>query len=155
MPKLDLEAITQTNRTGYPAPFDEAVQGRWYRRLAPAGGLSAFGASHVVLKPGAWSSQRHYHHGEDELLVMLAGEAVLVEDGGRTILHPGDICAWPKGAPNGHTVINESDADCIMVAISAGPNTGGFYPDIDMIWDDQGAYRHKDGTPYDSPARPA
>jgi hypothetical protein len=42
-------------------PFDAAVAGRWWRRLAPAGGLTAFGASHVVLKPGGWSSQRHWH----------------------------------------------------------------------------------------------
>ena len=44
----------------------EVVQGRWYRRLAPAGGLTDFGFSHVTLKPGAWSSQRHWHEGEDE-----------------------------------------------------------------------------------------
>jgi uncharacterized cupin superfamily protein len=31
------------------------------------------GAQHVVLKPGAWSSQRHWHDDEDELLVMLSG----------------------------------------------------------------------------------
>ena len=36
-----------------------------------------------MLKPGAWSSQRHWHNGEDEFLVMLSGEAVLVEDDGR------------------------------------------------------------------------
>src|SRR3546814_13383666 len=84
MPKLDLDTIPQTNATGYPAPFDRAVAGRWYRRLAPPTGLSDFAASHVVLKPGAWSSQRHWHDGEDEMLVMIAGEAVLVEDDGRT-----------------------------------------------------------------------
>ena len=39
MPKLDLDAIAQTNRTGYPAPYDQAVAGRWYRRLAPAAGV--------------------------------------------------------------------------------------------------------------------
>jgi hypothetical protein len=33
MPKLDLAAIPQTNATGYPAPFDAAVAGRWYRPL--------------------------------------------------------------------------------------------------------------------------
>jgi uncharacterized cupin superfamily protein len=155
MPKLDLAAIPQTNRTGYPAPFDAAVQGRWYRRLAPAAGLSHFGASHVVLKPGAWSSQRHFHHGEDEMVVMLSGEAVLVEDEGKTPLRPGDVCAWAKGVANGHVIVNESAADCVMIAISAGPNTGGFYPDIDMIWGDDDRYRHKDGTPYENPGRPA
>jgi hypothetical protein len=48
---------------------------------------------------------------------------------------------------NGHHLVNESDADCSYVAISAGPDGGGVYPDIDMVWDDQGNYRHKDGTP--------
>ena len=59
MPKLDLEAIELVSSTGYPEPFDRVVAGRWYRRLAPPGGLTRMGASHVVLKPGAWSSQRH------------------------------------------------------------------------------------------------
>ena len=79
MPKVDFDAIEQVNRTGYPSPFNEEVRGRWYRRLAPASGLTDFGVSHVTLKPGAWSSQRHWHDGEDEFLVMLSGEAVLVE----------------------------------------------------------------------------
>jgi uncharacterized cupin superfamily protein len=147
MPKLDLEAIPQSNATGYPEPFDAAVQGRWWRRLAPAGGLTAMGASHVVLKPGAWSSQRHWHKGEDELLVMLSGEAVLVEDDARTLLRPGDVCAWAEGAENGHHLINESAADCSFIAISAGPDLGGEYPDIDMTFDAEGYY-HRDGTPY-------
>jgi uncharacterized cupin superfamily protein len=147
MPKIDLDSIPQTNRTGYPPPFDQDVKGRWYRRLAPAGGLTEFGASHVVLKPGAWSSQRHWHDTEDELLVMIAGEAVLVEDEGRTVLKPGDVCAWPKGDTNGHHVINESDADCVFVAISGGLDTTGWYSDIDMKWD-RDVYLHKDGTSY-------
>ncbi|HBM05272.1 MAG TPA: transcriptional regulator, partial [Erythrobacter sp.] len=69
MPKLDLDAIPQTNATGYPAPFDAPVSGRRYRRLAPACGLEHLRASHVVLEPGAWSSQRHWHTDLDELLV--------------------------------------------------------------------------------------
>jgi len=148
MPKLDLDAIPQSNATGYPAPFDRQVEGRWWRRLAPAGGLTAMGASHVVLRPGAWSSQRHWHKGEDELLVMLSGEAVLVEQDSRTVLRAGDVCAWAEGAANGHHLVNESDADCSFVAVSAGPNLGGEYPDIDMMWDETDRFLHKDGTPY-------
>ena len=148
MPKLDLESIPQSNTTGYPQPFDAEVEGRWWRRLAPLGGLTEMGASHVVLRPGGWSSQRHWHEAEDELIVMLSGEAVLVEDAGRTTLRPGDVCAWAKGATNGHHLINESDSDCCFIAISAGDHDGGgAYSDIDMTFGADG-YFHKDGTPY-------
>ena len=153
MPRIDLDAIEQVNRTGYPPPFNEPVAGRWYRRLAAAAGLTEFGVSHVVLKPGAWSSQRHWHDGEDEFLVMLSGEAVLVEDDGRTTLRPGDCCAWPKGSTNGHHLINESDAECSFICMSGGKNEGGGYSDIDMIFTPEGTYAHKDGSPYDDAKR--
>lgn len=149
MPKIDLDALPQTNRTGYHAPFDAAVAGRWYRRLAPAAGLTEFTASHVVLKPGAWSSQRHWHDGEDEMVVMLSGEAVLIEDDGRTVLRAGDIAAWPKGTTNGHHLVNESGADCCFIAIGAGERTGGGYSDIDMLFTADSRYIRKDGTPYE------
>ena len=113
MPKIDLDAIEQTNRTGYPPPFNEAVAGRFVRRLSPATGLTDFGVSHVVLKPGAWSSQRHWHDGEDEFLVMVSGEAVLVEDDGSVILRAGDLAAFPKGTGNGHHLRNDSDAEVL------------------------------------------
>ena len=155
MPKIDLQSIEQINRTGYPSPFNEAVQGRWYRRLAPAAGLTAFGASHVVLKPGAWSSQRHWHDGEDEFLVMLDGEAVLIEDDGPTILRAGDCAAWPKGNTNGHHLVNESNSDCSFIVMSGGTNTGGGYSDIDLVFTAEGGFAHRDGTPYPEAKRPA
>ena len=148
MPKLDIDTIPQTNATGYPAIYADVVQGRWYRRLAPFSGLSDFGASHVVLQPGAWSAQRHWHEGEDELLVMLSGRAVLVEDDGETELGPGDIAAWPMGVRNGHHLINRSSEPCSFVCVSAGTNRGGAYPDIDMMFTADDRYVHKDGTPY-------
>lgn len=149
MPKIDLTAIEQTNRTGYPAPFDADVAGRFGRRLAPATGLTDFGVSHVVLKPGAWSSQRHWHDGEDEFLVMLEGEAVLVEDDGPVALRPGDLAAFPKGIRNGHHLRNESDRDCAFVVFGGGVCTGGGYSDIDMLFTAEGKYVHKDELPYD------
>jgi len=148
MPKLDLDSIEQTNRTGYPPPFDKDVAGRWYRRLAPPGGLTQFGVSHVTLKPGAWSSQRHWHDDEDEFLVMLSGEAVLVEDEGRTVLRAGDCAAWPAGVKNGHHLCNESDSDCTFVVVGSGAGGAGGYSDIDMMWTADGTYTRKDGTPY-------
>jgi len=154
MPKISLDEIPQTNATGYPAPFDLQVKGRNYRRLAPVSGLSHMGASHVVLKPGAWSSHRHWHKGEDEFVVMLSGEAILVEDGGETILSSGDLAAFPAGQPNGHHLQNRSGADCVYLAFSAGNRSkGGCYSDIDMLFTDDGYYR-KDGTKYDTERLP-
>lgn len=148
MPKLDLDTIPPTNATGYPAPFDAPVAGRWYRRLAPPSGLTTIGASHVVLTPGAWSSQRHWHDRHDELVVMIAGEAVLVEDGGETVLRAGDVAAFPKGVRDGHHLQNRSAADCVFVAIGAGgADDWGEYADIDMRFVAD-RYEHKDGTPY-------
>ncbi len=148
MPKICLEEIPQTNATGYPAPFDAAVSGRWYRRLAPTGGLTQMGASHVVLKPGAWSSQRHWHDGEDELVIMLSGEAALIEDDCETLLHPGDVAAFPAGVHNGHHLINRGDVDCVFIAIGTGDRAqGGGYSDIDMLFGESG-YTRKDGSPY-------
>ena len=154
MPKIDLDAIPQSNATGYPPPFDAPVKGRMWRRLAPVGGLTEMGASHVVLKPGAWSAQRHWHDDEDELVVMLTGNAVLIDDKGETPVGPGDVLAWAKGDTNGHHIVNRSDRDCSYVAISAGNRDGGgAYSDIDMMFSGDG-YFHKDGTPYETARLP-
>jgi uncharacterized cupin superfamily protein len=148
MPKIGLDSLEQTNRTGYPPPFDGPVAGRWQRKVGEAAGLALLGARHVVLEPGAWSSQRHWHEGEDELLVMLSGRAVLVEDGGETDVSPGDILAWPASVRNGHHLINRSSETCSFVCVSAGPDTGGGYSDIDMMWTAENGFIHRDGTPY-------
>ncbi|WP_166745603.1 cupin domain-containing protein [Sphingomonas naasensis] len=149
MPKLDLDTIPQTNATGYPAPFSDAVQGRWYRRLAPASGIGDFGFSHVTLAPGAWSSQRHWHEGEDEFVVMLAGEAVLVDDAGETMMRPGDVAAFPKNDGNGHVLQNRSDAECVFIAVGRPSASACHYPDIDMhLPMGGGPFRRKDGSAF-------
>ena len=148
MPKIDLSAVPQVNTTKYPTPYDQEVAGRWNRRLRPATGLTALGASHCVLKPGAWSSQRHWHRLADELVVMLEGEAVLVDDGGETVLRAGDVAVFPRGVEDGHHLQNRSDRDCAFLAVSAGDEgDSGSYPDIDLQFRPDG-YFHKDGTPY-------
>jgi uncharacterized cupin superfamily protein len=149
MPKLELDAIPQTNATGYPAPFDAMVEGRWYRRLAPVAGLTLMGASHVTLAPGGYSSQRHWHRGQDELVVVIAGEAVLIDDSGETLVRAGDVLAFPAGEANGHHMHNRSGEPCVCVAISAGAGAAdsGIYSDIDMVFDAEG-YARKDGTRY-------
>jgi uncharacterized cupin superfamily protein len=149
MPKLDLDSIEQINRTGYPPPYDAPMGKRHYRRLAPAAGIEDFGASHVVLEPGGISSQRHWHEGEDELVVMLEGDAILIEGESETVMRPGDVAAFPKGIANGHHLVNRSNAPCVFLAIGRPAESDCHYPDIDVHLDAvSGTYTHKDGRPY-------
>jgi len=150
MPKVDLSQIEQTNRTCYPPPYANDVAGRRYRRVGQAAGLTDIGVSHCVLEPGAWSSQRHWHEGIDEFVVMLDGEAVLIEEDGETILRPGDCAVFPKDVPNAHHLINRSDRNCSFLAIDGRYGEGDcHYADIDLHYDaaSDGMTR-KDGTPY-------
>lgn len=149
MPKIKLDEIEQTNRTGYPGPYAGDVKGRWYRRIGDIAGFTDFGASHVVLKPGATSAQRHWHEDEDEMVVMLSGEATLVEEGSRVPMRAGDVAIFPKGAADGHHLINESGRDCAFIAIGRQGTGIVHYPDIDLRWNGpEDRYEHKDGTPY-------
>ena len=149
MPKLDLDSIERINRTGYPPPYSEPMAKRHYRRLAPAAGLTDFGASHVTLEPGGISSQRHWHEGEDEFLVMIDGEAVLIEDEGETILAAGDCAAFPKAVPNGHHLVNRSGRACTFVVVGRPATSACHYPDIDLHLDiESGTFTRKDGSAY-------
>lgn len=150
MPKVELDAIRATNRTGYPPPYKDDVAGRLYRRVGKATGLTEIGISHCVLEPGAWSSQRHWHEGIDEFVVVLEGEAMLVEDGGETLLRAGDCAAFPKDVPNGHRLVNRSDRRCVFLAIDCRIGEGDcHYPDVDLHAPaGRDGYTHKDGSPY-------
>jgi uncharacterized cupin superfamily protein len=102
-----------------------------------------------VLKPGGISSERHWHEGEDEFVVMISGEAFLVEDEGETVMRPGDCAAFAKGIPNGHHLVNRSANDCVFIAVGKIAATDCHYPDIDLLLDGETMkFAHKDRTPY-------
>ena len=82
MPKLDIAAIAPRKGSIYPAPFAELAKDRLKRALGNAGGLSDFGVNLVTLPPGSWSSQRHWHSAEDELVYILSGELMMITDRG-------------------------------------------------------------------------
>lgn len=150
MPKIDISGIPKTIGTGYPPEFNEPCAERIRQRLGDAGGLTDFGINLVSLPPGNWSSQRHWHSDEDELVYVLQGELTLVEDGGETILVTGDCAAFVKGSGNGHHLINRSSAVAIYLEVgSRQPLDLTTCSDIDMMSANaDGRFVHKDGTPY-------
>jgi uncharacterized cupin superfamily protein len=152
MPKIDIDKIAIDTATGYPAPFNKAVEGRSRKRLGNAIGLAQFGVNICTLKPGAASSQRHWQHTEDEFVYMLEGEVVLCEDGGETVLKPGDAAGWKAGVANGHCLINRSNRDAVILEVGTrAPAEKVTYPDIDMLYERDAAgrrYTRKSGEPY-------
>lgn len=149
MPRINLDAIQPSNVTGYPPEYAVAVAGRSYRRLGPATGLTDFAVSHVVLAPGAWSAQRHWHEDEDEFAVILAGEVTLVDDQGRHLMRAGDSAAFPKSNGNGHCLINESAAECVFIVVGQSRNGDCHYPDIDLRFNTaDSSYTRKDGSAF-------
>ena len=154
MPKIDVNAVPERTGTSYPPPFDAPCRERRFRRLGEAGNLTRLGVTMVRLPPGAWSSQRHWHEVEDEFLYMIEGELVMVTDAGEEIVRAGDCATFKAGVPDGHCLQNRSSADALFLAISTRDDADrGTYSDIDMKFTGaryagQGAYLHKDGTPY-------
>ncbi len=134
MPKINLSDVEVRTGSGYPAPFDKPCLGRKSERLSDAGGLTQFGVHRFVLEPGAWSSQRHWHTHEDELVYILQGQPVLVEDDGETQLNPGDVTTHVAGVANGHHMINRTKEDVVFLIVGArNPEEDtGHYPDIDL-----------------------
>ena len=150
--RIDITALTPVVGTLYPPPFDVPCRGRERTKLGDAAGLTQFGVNLCRLPPGARSSQRHWHTGEDEFVYVLSGEVVLVTDGGEEILHAGDAAGFPARDKNGHCFQNRSDRDAQILEV--GTRVTGdvaYYPDIDMVAPAGGkpaAYTHRDGTPY-------
>jgi uncharacterized cupin superfamily protein len=151
MPKIDIDALEVRSGCNYPDPFKEICLGPTWRKLGDAVGLTDFGVNLVRLTPGKWSSQRHWHTVEDELVYVLEGEVVCVEDDGDHLLRAGDCVAWKAGVQNGHCLQNRTDRDAVYLEIgSRRPETDACdYPDIDMVArPGESGYRHRDGTPY-------
>ena len=156
MPKIDLSAAPVRTGSIYPAEFAADVEGRSSLRLGPAGGLTQFGVNIVTLPPGVKASLRHWHETEDEFLIVLTGEMVLIEDDGETPMRPGDCAAFPANVPNGHHMVNRSDAEASFLVVGTSfVGEIAHYPDHDLkvtITPEGPKFVRADGSPYVPPA---
>jgi uncharacterized cupin superfamily protein len=123
---------------------------RW--RLGVAAGLTQFGVNLLRLPPGAWSSQRHWHVHEDELVYVLEGEVVLVTNAGEETLRAGDSAGFKAGEPDGHHLQNRGDREAVVLEVGSRypPGDTAEYPDIDLRVTAAG-FERKDGTPCGEP----
>ena len=150
MPKLDLATVPERKGVGYPPPFGAPCAERVRQRLGDAGGLRDFGINLMRLPPDNWSSQRHWHSHEDELVYVLEGELILIEDDGETVLRAGDCAAFAKGSGDGHHMLNRSGVTAVYLEVgSRSRDDLTTCSDIDLMSAAaDGRFTHKDGAPY-------
>ena len=151
---LDPETIEWQSRQPYPAPYDNALAGRARRALGDALGLTQYGVNLGRLEPGAVSSLRHWHTGEDEFVFVLEGSPTLVTEEGEQVLGPGLAAGFPAHTENGHQLENRSGKSVLYLEVGTRATRDVVtYPDTDLelIKEEAGnkrTFRHKDGIPY-------
>ncbi|WDI32855.1 cupin domain-containing protein [Hyphococcus flavus] len=154
MPKLNLKDVKPRTGCAYPAPYDAHCIGRSKIGLGDLGGLNQFGVNLTRLAPGAASAHKHWHQNEDELVYMLEGEAVLVEDDGETVMRAGDVATFKAGVQVGHMMVNRSNREVVFLEVRtrAAEEVSSYTdPDIDLQMIKSAAgwvATRKDGAPY-------
>ncbi|MCA1696382.1 MAG: cupin domain-containing protein [Actinobacteria bacterium] len=102
------------------------------RRLVRSG--SGLGGSIWEFQPGEPEFVYHFHHGSDELLVVLRGEPRLrLRDAERT-LHEGEVVPLPRGPEGGRSISNPSDSvvRILMLSSNADPDVSE-YPETGKL----------------------
>lgn len=117
----------------------------WHRiRLARRLAGEKLGGSIYVLGPGQKSFPYHFHHANEEMLIVLEGEVTLRTPEGEAIAAVGDAQIFSVGAEGAHQVSNHTDADAriLMLSTMIEPEIAE-YPDSGHI----GVFARSPGSP--------
>jgi uncharacterized cupin superfamily protein len=87
------------------------------KRLVPRG--NQLGMSLYELPPGQAQPLYHFHHGIDELLLVLRGRPNLRTPDGERELSEGDVVHFPAGPAGAHQVVNRTDGPARYVVASS------------------------------------
>jgi uncharacterized cupin superfamily protein len=108
-----------------PYPTPEGWRSH-YKRL----GVGNLGLGLYELLPGQTQTPFHFHHGNDEILVLLSGSPTVRTPDGERELQPGDVVQFPRGPSGAHQLVNRSTepARYVIAASHANPEVVE-YPD--------------------------
>jgi uncharacterized cupin superfamily protein len=86
------------------------------RRIAPG---QTLGMSVVELLPGQTQCPYHFHHGNEEAILVFSGRPTLRSPDGEHELKAGDVVHFPAGPDGAHQMINRSDEPARYVVTDA------------------------------------
>ena len=123
--RVNLEELRFERVAGDPEPFGASfAELGWLlgsRRLSYAAGR---------MRRGEHYCPYHWHSGEEELFVVMAGTPTLRTPRGTFRLRRGDVVAFPTTPSGAHRIWNDADEDSIVLMIAnADASDVCFYPD--------------------------
>ena len=87
-------------------------------RVGAHAGAQELGATLYEIEPGGAISPYHFHHANEELLVVLAGSPCVRTSGGVQRVEAGAVVAFPRGADGAHAVTNPGPEPARMLFVS-------------------------------------
>jgi uncharacterized cupin superfamily protein len=165
-PVLNLDEVVVKTPTPAQPPQGATAERYDLRRgeIASRIGARKLGYRLIVVAPGKRSCPFHSHHEEEEMFLILEGNAELRYGDQRHPLKSGDVVACPPGGPEtAHQIINTGGTELRYLAVSTMapieiceyPDSGKFGVFEDLADDRRGATtrlhhltRHEDARDY-------
>jgi len=108
------------------------LAGRW-QRLADAAGSVRVGAQRVRLGPGQLMTPPHTHTAEEEIFHVVAGSAILWQDGKTCTVSAGDTIVFEPGS-TAHTLIGDDGGFEVLVFGTRLTPEAGTLPRTNQAW---------------------
>ncbi|MDB3952321.1 cupin domain-containing protein [Alphaproteobacteria bacterium] len=132
-PIAALEIGDEVGTRAYPDVYCMPLAGRLKRRLADVFGIKKFSVNMTELKPGAASSEFHFHTRQDEFVHVLEGEPTLVVGQAETILALGHCIGFTVNSGIGHMLANRTEKPARVLEIgNREPGDECHYPRADF-----------------------
>lgn len=91
----------------------------WQRALlGRQTGAEQLGASLFALPPNQAAFPLHYHLGNEEMLIVIAGTPSLRTLDDERLLKPGEVVSFPRGEAGAHQVLNRTEEEARVLLIS-------------------------------------
>jgi uncharacterized cupin superfamily protein len=116
-------------------PFDYGFEGNIKATMADIGrtiGSKTIGLAVQTVAPGCWSSRRHKHVFQEEILIVMAGTGILHHGDEPVAVGPGDCVCYLPDDPEAHAFENTGSSDLVIWAF------GNRFPHEVCLYPDQG-----------------
>jgi len=127
--------------------LDGAERGFRAIELLRRAGAERLGGTLYELRAGSPGLPLHFHHGNEEVLIVLSGSPTVRTLDGESTLTPGDVVAFPTGSRGAHAIENRTSEAVRYLMLSTR-----IQPDV-VEYPDAGTVRATTRSVFDPPPR--